>query len=259
MDEPATKTRPRRRWLVFSLKSLLVFITLLAIVAAWVANERSQSRREMKIAQQFEAEGASITFAGPYDVLFARPEDRSWWQRLTESFLGSRAQMLWHGGIRVDDISPIAKLTNLRWLYLGGTESNDLAPLAELKELQILELDDNPVSDLSSLSALKNLEELSLEETRVSDLVPVGALSRLEKLDLGSTNVEDLSPLAALKSLRVLQINDTQVRDLSPLVGLSALEHLDVGETQVNEKEIQLLQQALPNCRIHRSSRSTAP
>ena len=87
MTEPTTAptaARPRRRrWFSFSLRSLIVFVTLAAIGIGWVASERAQSRRELEIAERLEGDGAAdVWFAGPSDAVgspFDPPEKESWW------------------------------------------------------------------------------------------------------------------------------------------------------------------------------------
>ena len=46
----------------------------------------------------------------------------------------------------MSDLSPLAKLNNLDFLYLHGTEISDLSPLAELKNLKRLLLSRTEVS-----------------------------------------------------------------------------------------------------------------
>ena len=60
MSQPITALRlPRRRWFRFSLRTLIVFVTLAAIGMAWVASERRsrdanfKSRKTCKLAGQW--------------------------------------------------------------------------------------------------------------------------------------------------------------------------------------------------------------
>ncbi len=49
-----------------------------------------------------------------------------------------------------------------------------------------------------------------------------------------------------------VDLHNTQVSDLTPLANLKSLRSLDVRDTPVSEEQITKLQQALPNCDIHR-------
>ena len=60
--------RPRRRrWFSYSLRTLIVFVTLAAIGMAWVAKERSHPQRELQIADDLQSQRVAIEFAGEFD------------------------------------------------------------------------------------------------------------------------------------------------------------------------------------------------
>ena len=72
------------------------------------------------------------------------------------------------------DLTPLARLPNLKRLYLNSTFVNDLAPLAELHNLEALDLSFSDVSDLAPLASLVNLTTLNLRGTAVTDLAAAG-------------------------------------------------------------------------------------
>ena len=57
--------KPRRRWFRFSLRSLLILITLVAIATGWIARERMQSAHEHRVAERLQQQGWYVEFAGP--------------------------------------------------------------------------------------------------------------------------------------------------------------------------------------------------
>ena len=114
----------------------------------------------------------------------------------------------------------------LHGLELDGTKLDDLSPLAGLTELQELYLGDTQVRDLSPLAGLTKLHRLFLNNTQIRDLSPLAGLTKLERLNLSDTQVQDLSPLAGLTELRYLYLSNTQVRELSHLEGLKELKGL---------------------------------
>ncbi|MDA1049384.1 MAG: leucine-rich repeat domain-containing protein [Planctomycetota bacterium] len=214
-----TPANTRRRWLRFSLRTLLIVFTVLGAVLGWVGWELEQVRKEKKaIAWVSAAQGVYVSRSG-------------------ESGLFSVLKYRLFGG-------------RVYYVHLKNTQVSDLSTLAELKKLESLRLSYTSVTDLSPLAELKNLESLHLDGTLVTDLSPLAALENLSDLDLRRTPVTDLSPLAKLKNLKELRLNETLVNDLSPLAGLKNLGSLSLVYTRVSDEQVQELRQALPNCKI---------
>jgi internalin A len=173
----------------------------------------------------------------------AEPEQEA--QRLTVSMAGKRSlrelrkrvdlsrctmlvlEQCWH----VNDLGPLAGLTQLTTLELSTCDVTDLGPLAGLTRLTTLKLSSSVLSDLHPLAELTQLTTLSLSFCRqVSDLGPLAALTLLTTLNLDRCEqVSDLGPVAGLTHLTTLNlINCQQVQDFSPLVGLTNLTTLDL-------------------------------
>ena len=68
----------------------------------------------------------------------------------------------------ISDLTPLAGLTNLTWLYLDYNNISDLAPLAGLTNLTRLYLMDNNISDITPLAGLTNLEFLHLDGNNIT-------------------------------------------------------------------------------------------
>lgn len=69
----------------------------------------------------------------------------------------SKRQILDLSAHKISDLSPLAKLTNLKELYLSYNQISDLSPLARLTNLNFLFLESNQIKDLSPLSRLTHL------------------------------------------------------------------------------------------------------
>ena len=110
----------------------------------------------------------------------------------------------------------------------GGAEV-----LAKIKEAKgsgatALQLDYKGMTNLAPLAGLTNLKGLTLYGNKIVDVSPLAGLTKLEELVLGGNKITDVSPLAALTNLRVLLLHANPIPD--------------------DQKE--MLNKALPNCRI---------
>ena len=121
---------------------------------------------------------------------------------------------------QISDLSPIAGLINLHYLFLVNNQVSDLSPIAGLINLHELLVSDNPISDISPLRGLTNLTLLHLAGTLVSDISPVRNLANLTHLEFHNTLVTDVSPVAGLINLEGLAFSNENLSDLSPLAGL---------------------------------------
>ena len=86
------------------------------------------------------------------------------WGDLVAAFEEASVSALNLDGAAVTELSPLAGLKNLQYLYLRGTAVSDVSPLAGLKNLRNLDLDGTAVSDVSPLAGLKNLDVVGLQE-----------------------------------------------------------------------------------------------
>ena len=113
----------------------------------------------------------------------------------------------WHRN-PISNVSPLASLTNLEWLYLSYTGVSDVSALAPLTNLRKLTLRVTGVSDVSALASLTNLVDLDLRDTAVSDVSVLARLTNLEQLDLRDC---PLNAAAHQTHIPAIQANGTQV------------------------------------------------
>ena len=100
---------------------------------------------------------------------------------------------------------------------------NDLTPLAGLTQLRDLYIFNNQISDLTPLASLTQLETLDIFNNQISDLTPLASLTQLETLDIANNQISDLTPLAGLTELRFLHMVNNQIRSLAGLENLTEL------------------------------------
>jgi len=273
-DEGKGELPTKRRRFQYSLRSLLLVITVLCIWFAYIANEARKQKNAVAQIQEmegwvrhdyeFDEDGKNIKDAQPpgpdwlrewigidyfcdvtwINLIGAQVKDLSPLEKLPN------LEVLSLSYTQVSDLSPLINLAKLKFLLVGNSQVNDLSPLAGLTKLESLYLLQIPVSDLTPLKNLTNLKLLMIWQSQVADLTPLAGLTNLERLDLWDAPVKDISPLKGLTELIWLNLVGTQVTDLTSLENLTNLKNLSLGNTPVSKEEVQKLQIALPNCKI---------
>ena len=123
-------------------------------------------------------------------------------------------------------VRPIADLTNLSWLSLARTQVNDLSPLAKLINMKVLYLWDTPIANLGPLESLTQLVEINAAGCQISDISPLGDLTKLKSLWMPNNQIKDITPLKNLTQLIILNLSRNDIVDVTALAKLSNLEKL---------------------------------
>jgi internalin A len=128
----------------------------------------------------------------------------------------------------INDLDPciFPLFTGMKDLFLGAGDLDDLTPIATLTQLITLRASINKVSDVSPLAKMTQMDRLDLGRTAVHDITPLANMVALTELELDDTEVTDLTPLASCKNLERLSIRNTPVTDISPLKGAKKLRYL---------------------------------
>ena len=181
-----TTPKLKLRWYQFSLRTLLVFVTLCAFACSWLAVKMKQAKRQHEAVEAIKELGGSVQYDWQLDangngVPNARPSAPPWLRRI----LGD--DFFWE----------------VKAVVLYGTQVTDagLEQLKGLSQLRELRLHFTRVTDagLEQPKGLSQLRELRLHETRVTDagLEQLKGLSQLQSLSLNGTKVtsEDLKKL----------------------------------------------------------------
>lgn len=122
---------------------------------------------------------------------------------------------------RLNSISGIAGLKNLKYLDLGGNKNiNDLRVLSNFTSLTTLELSGNAIIDINPLANLTNLSTLHLQSNCIMDISPLADLTNLTDLFLQNNEIVDASPLSNLTNLEYANLLNNPGLDKSTLENL---------------------------------------
>ena len=113
--------------------------------------------------------------------------------------------------------------------------------------LDDLSLDNSVLDDVIKLYSLT---DLSLQNNKLTDISALSSLGGLSTLNLSGNKIRDISPLLNLTGLRTLYLDDNPIENLSRLCELTSLTSLSIRGIEVDEKTIDQISKALPNCAI---------
>ena len=220
-------TKSKRRWSQFSLRTLLIVMTLFTVTVGWIGSRMYQARinRQRMAEENFTASEearkalpALWDFGGEIEVHYDHDEP-TWQEWLFDDPGVSNGKL-------ESSILVKAHFADSGLKYIDG--------FTQLTDLFIAE---SAVTDagLASLRGLTDLELLDLRETQVTDagLIHLKGLSNLIMLDLDYVNITD----AGLEHLK----------------GLANLRFLYIRYTNVTDEGVKKLQKELPNCEIYHS------
>ncbi len=266
--------RRRRRWLQFSLRSVLILTAVIAVALAWgnrvVTRYAARQRIEkLPVAAEVEAGPPWIGrwFGGEVGRHFdqVRVLDFSKWDDLSYTpeakpedvvpmllkdvgrQTGLRKLDLTNVYVVHDDgLASLGGLDELEELWLDGTNITDeglrhLGGLTKLRKLSLYAASRVTGRGLSHLTALAQLEELDLAETACGDEAAesLHAFLRLRRLNLAFTPAGDacLAGLANLQQLEYLNLSGTKITSagLAHVADLTRLTDLYLAHTQVDD------------------------
>jgi hypothetical protein len=242
-----TARPPRRRWLQFSLRSVLVLTAVLAVALAWgnrvVARYTARQRiEELPVKVEIEPGPPWVGgwFGGEVGKYFdqVRAVDCSTWDGLSDTSQGKPERVV----LLLKDLGRQTGLRKLDLSNVYAVDNDGLDALSSLSELEELSLDGANITDdgLRHLAGFTNLRKLSLYAAHGitgRGLSHLAALQQLKELDLAETECGDESAaaLARLVGLRRLNLAFTPAGDacLAGVVSLDRLEHLNLSGTKI--------------------------
>ncbi len=245
--------RPKRRWFRFSLRTMLLVITVFAL---WLGLHIHATRRQQQSVMAVQDAGGRVQYDYHYPKGRYGRNDVSYTatSRVPQWLLGMLGVDFFHAVVEVD----------ISRDYDYGRKNPDadddlLRQLSGFPDLRRLELTHCGITDegLRHLPAFAYLERLELSYSSVSDdgLPYIGRLTSLTSLDLGHTRVtgRGFHRLAELERLEVLILTLTPIRDkaLSSVEPLQRLRFVHVhGCRHLTRESVVAFRQAFPTCEL---------
>ena len=239
-----------RRSLRFTLRSLLLLITLTAL---WLGVNVHRANQQRRAVQRITQRGGNVR----YDYQFAangNPNPNldsshpAWLRRFVgDDFLHNVESVgldFLDDPVRDEDLRLLKHLPRVRLLYLGGGKITDdgLAHLQHLRRLELLVLAKNPITGegIPYLARLPRLEWIDLSWTKVDDahLAGLARLMALRRIDLTNNpqvNGSFLRNVVALPHLETLVLRHSAITDesLNYLKDAVSLQSLMIDSTAV--------------------------
>jgi hypothetical protein len=235
-----------RRYLMISLRTLLVLIAVVAVWLGWITN---RARRQAEVLNALEANGSTVGFDYQYPSVFrisasmplrsAQPPAPAWLRkRVGEEYFRKIVAVDLVAGRVIDAVRPpreervlamVASLGGLRDLYVAGPNlrSRTFLEAGRFEALEELRISDCPnVSDeiFSAASQMPSLRWLRIDRCPISGsgLDALGTLNALEDLRLSSETLSEkhLGRLNAIPGLKSLFLQTPHLTD----VGLAKLD-----------------------------------
>jgi Leucine Rich repeat len=244
MEPEPSKAKPpkrKRRWFQFSLRTMMVVVTLLCV---WMGITAHRANRQRRAVERLTSHGDGISydyqtdehgsFMLPVNAPPPSPPGPTWLRRLigVDYFVTVVGADMYVKGAGDDSIGDLSDLPQLRFLGVHGpgVTGSDLARLSKLPQLRDLGLYDNSIMD--------------------SDWEFVGQLTHLKGLVLGGSNVTDtsLERIAGLDDLEELRMVGCPITDIGiqHIKRLRHLKFLDIRGTGVTDAGAADLKRAFP-------------
>jgi hypothetical protein len=233
----ASRRRPKRRWLQFSLRTLFIVVTVLAV---WLGLRVDRANRQQHAVEAIEDQGGEFY----YDYQQTPAAKSVWGTPLVQESYSSQADPPGTKWLR-QLVGERFFVTPVK-LVIFRQPAVCLAHLRDLPHLEEVWLGDTELSDydVANLAHLKKLRSLSIVGPRSSQGGPqdfsfLSHLNELEWLQIAYCpfSDEDMAHLKHAGKLRTLHLPDHQISDdgLASLESLSNLEDLGLGGNPITD------------------------
>jgi hypothetical protein len=231
-------SEPKRRWRQFSLRGLLLLVTVAATVSGWFAWRLQQGRIQDEAASAIERAGGAVAYSNQFYGGISR---------LTP--YAPRSSWLGGNSNRLFGTDPFRKIVSVT---LHDDASASLVSKYGLTKLEVIRLEGSQITDaaLAHVRECRRTKVLLLDGSQATDdgLENIRRFGELEEMWLFNTQISDagLQKLTHLKSLSVLDIRGTQVTDdgLKIVASLPAISLLYLDSDRLTDEGLQHLRAA---------------
>ena len=264
----ASTRRPKRRWFQFSLRTLLIVVTALAV---WLGLRVDRANRQQEAVEAIEDQGGDVyydyqqkpaaksvwglTYVDKTYSSQVDPPGAEWLRQLVgERFFVTPVTVMISRQPTIC-LTPLRDLPHLEEVRLSDTELSDfdVANLAHLKKLRFLSItwsrsSEGGPQDFSFLSHLTELEWLQIAGCRFSEagLEHLKHAGKLQTLHVPDHQISDdgLASLEHLSNLEVLGLRGNPITDdgLVHIASLNKLIWLLLNGTQVTDEGLKCLE-----------------
>lgn len=262
---PAQRNAKRlsRRWLQFSLRSLLVGTVVVSVPLAFIATEVARVGRQHRAIAAIESMGGGYYFEYDFAGGPSYPPSRGFFRNVVSDEAFAYVKAVWFNDTQITDssLAHLHGLSELGYLDLGNTQITNagLAHLKGLVKLDSLDVGNTQITD-AGLAHLKGLRliSLNLDNTQITDagLLHLNGMTSLMALNLSNTQITDrgLMSLEGLTNMTWLWLDNTRITDagLVHLDGMTGMWHLYLSNTRITDEGVAKLQKAFSNCSIHK-------
>lgn len=113
------------------------------------------------------------------------------------------------------NISSLANLHVLENIELTGCKVDDISWIEELKNLKTINLANNNITDISSMTNLINIEEINLEYNRIRDISPIINNKKLRRLNVSHNDRVIIPTGFYLPNLEVLEWEGNDINNVA--------------------------------------------
>ena len=253
-DSTQPNVQPRRRWLSFSIRTLLVAMLIFASLFAWLGKHVIRTRAERPVVAQIQAAGGNAYYDYQLGFGFVNPAKTPVGSKLVRTMLGDDIYatvnvVSFYNPTTDADIKDLHKLANLLDVSISGPGITDecIDDLLRINKFRSLNLSDTSITPegLARLSASKTLQHLTLYGNTVTDahLQTLPSFPNLQFLQVIRAPVTDsgIKPLGSIKQLRQLDIftaNAVTDAGIQQLANLTNLEQLKLLQTAVTDDSL---------------------
>lgn len=135
----------------------------------------------------------------------------------------------------IENLDPLAELSELRSLDCSGTNVRNINPIRNLNKIRELNISDTYITDISNLKYANVVQDFKADNVRINDISVVGYFKDLTSLSISNTDVYDISALAKCSNLSTLNLSGTKMSDITPLKDILKLYDVNVSNTLLSD------------------------